>query len=76
MSLEAGQVFSNTVNVDSVFLPTTQRIVPGNADASAIVQAIEGTTIAIPQMPFDNPGGIPQADIDVLRQWINSGANP
>ncbi len=76
LNLEAGNVFANTVGVTSAFQPTTQRIVPGNADASAIVQAIEGTTTAIPRMPFDNPGSIPQADIDILRQWIDSGANP
>ena len=76
MNLEAGNVYANTVRVTSNFIPSTQRIVPGNADASAIVQALEGSVIAIPRMPFDNPGGISQADIDVLRQWINAGANP
>lgn len=76
MSLEQGNVFASTVGVQSNFAPTLQRINPGNADESAIVQALEGTSTSIPQMPFDNPGGIPQADIDVLRLWINNGANP
>jgi hypothetical protein len=76
MNLEPGKVFANTVGITAVFQPSTQRIQPGNADASAIVQALEGTAGSIPQMPFDNPGGISQADIDVLRQWIDSGANP
>jgi hypothetical protein len=76
MNLEPGKVFANTVGIAAVFQPSTQRINPGNADASAIVQALEGTAASIPQMPFDSPGSIPQADIDVLRQWINSGANP
>ena len=76
MSLEQGNAYTNIVGVQSVFAPTLQRINPGNADASAIVQALEGTIVAIPQMPQDNQGGIPQADINVLRQWINNGANP
>ena len=76
MNLEQGNVYASIVGVQSNFAPTLQRINPFDADASAVVQAIEGTILAIPQMPFDNPGGIPQADIDVLRLWINNGANP
>ena len=76
MNLELGNVFVNTVDVASSFMPSTSRIVSGNAGASAIIQALEGTTTAIPQMPFDNPGSIPQSDIDILREWINNGANP
>jgi len=76
MNLEQGNVYNSIVAVQSVFAPTLQRINPGNADDSAIVQAIEGTILAIPQMPFDNQGGIPQADINVLRQWVDNGAIP
>lgn len=76
MNLEQGNVYNSIVGVQSVFAPGLQRIDPGDADASAIVQALEGTIIAIPQMPLDNQGGIAQADIDVIRLWINNGANP
>lgn len=76
MNLEAGNAYSNIVNVSSVFAPSLLRINPGNADVSAIVQALEGSNTGIPQMPLDNQGSVPQDDIDVLRRWISDGANP
>ena len=76
MNLDQGNVYASIVDVQSTFMPLLKRIQRGNADASAIVQALEGTASGIPQMPFDNPGGIAQGDINILRQWINDGANP
>jgi tricorn protease-like protein len=48
-----------------------QAIVPGKADASRMVQMLEGKTQ--PRMPL---GGqpLPAAEIEVIKAWINAGA--
>ena len=47
-------------------------IITGLADSSLIVQALEGTTTLIPQMPLG--GSLPPDSIQVIRQWIDDGA--
>ena len=60
-----------------VDIPSTQdgnilRVRPNNPDASYLIQKLEGTAASGQQMP---PGGsLPQAEIDVIRQWITDGA--
>lgn len=65
--------FANLVGVASVQAPGTQRVAPGNADASYLVHKLEGTAAVGQTMPA---GGTPleQATIDVIRAWIDSGA--
>ncbi len=48
-----------------------QRVNPGNPDDSYLIQKLEGTAGGS-QMPPNN--ALPQADIDVIRQWILDGA--
>lgn len=48
-----------------------QRVNPGNPDISYLIQKLEGTAGGA-QMPPNN--ALPQADIDVIRQWIMDGA--
>ena len=50
----------------------TQRVNPGNPNASYLIQKLEGPGAAGGQMPPTGP--LPQADIDVIRQWIMDGA--
>ena len=47
-------------------------VIAGHADSSLIVQALEGTTTLIPQMPLG--GSLPPDSIQVIRQWIDDGA--
>lgn len=49
-----------------------QRVNPGNPDISYLIQKLEGTAGSGQQMPPNN--ALPQADIDVIRQWISDGA--
>ncbi len=49
------------------------RVVPGNPDASLIVQKLEGTQTCGAAMPKDLPS-LSQTEIDRIRAWILDGA--
>lgn len=66
--------FANLVNVASVEVPTLLRVAPGDADASYLVQKLEGTAAVGGQMPAASPP-LDQATIDIVRAWIANGAN-
>ena len=65
--------FANLVGVTSTQDPSLQRVAPGDADNSYLVQKLEGTAAVGQTMPA---GGSPldQATIDVIRTWISNGA--
>lgn len=65
--------FANLVGVTSVQDAPTLRVAPGDADASYLVQKLEGTAAAGGQMPAASPP-LDQATIDVIRAWIDNGA--
>lgn len=66
--------FANLVNVASVQVPTALRVAPGDADASYLIQKLEGTAAVGGRMPAASPP-LDQATIDAIRAWIDSGAN-
>ncbi len=45
-------------------------IIPGDADESLLVQALEGTSLIIPQMPSNAPS-LSYTQIQYIRTWIN-----
>ena len=65
--------FANLVNVTSVQDPPSQRVAPGDADASYLVQKLEGTAAFGGQMPAASPP-LDQTTIDIVRAWIDNGA--
>jgi hypothetical protein len=75
LRLEAGVSYAQLVGVPSVEDPDLLRVAPGDPDASYLVHKIEGRPEAGPQMPLGGPP-LPQATIDVIRQWIVDGAQP
>jgi hypothetical protein len=46
---------------------------PGDPDASYLIQKLEGRAAVGARMPLGAPA-LPQATIDVIRQWITQGA--
>lgn len=70
----ADNSFNNLVNLPSVQIPALQRVTPGDADASYLVQKLEGTAAGGQRMPLAGPP-LDQATIDVIRAWIDNGAN-
>ena len=71
--LQAGVSYANLVGVTATNGPCAgdKRVLPFNADASALVKRLEGTCGF--QMPF---GGtpLPTNQIQLIRDWINQGA--
>lgn len=73
MDLSAGQAFANIVGVASGEVPPLQRVNPGDADNSYLVQKVEGTAAVGGQMPL---GGPPLSSelMQNIRAWIAAGA--
>ncbi len=65
--------YAMLVGVPSVEVPTLLRVAPGDPDASYLVQKIEGRAAVGERMPLGGPP-LPQASIDLVRQWIAQGA--
>lgn len=47
-------------------------VLPGNAQASEIIRRVEG--LSDPRMPFDGPPWLDDAEVQLLRDWIDGGA--
>ena len=78
LRLDPGFSAGNLINVDSPrdpdpAHPSFIRVIPGNPDASFIIQKLEGTQTLGDRMPQFGPY-LPQSTIDVIRQWILNGA--
>ncbi len=71
----AGNSLASLVNIASVQVPTELRVASGDADASYLIQKLEGGAAVGARMPL---GGafLDQATIDVIRVWIDNGASP
>lgn len=66
--------FANLVGVASLQAQSLERVTPGNADQSYLVQKLEGTAAVGSRMPQGGPF-LDQASMDVIRLWIDGGAN-
>jgi hypothetical protein len=75
LRLNAANSFALLVGVRSGQEPAYLRVSPGNPDNSYLIQKLEGTAGTGERMPAGLPR-LPQADIDVIRQWIVNGALP
>ncbi len=73
LRLEGALSYAMLVNVASSEDPGVLRVAPGNPGASYLVQKLEGSASVGAQMPL-NAAPLPQATIDVIRQWITDGA--
>ena len=73
LQLDEANSYALLVNVASAEAPSILRVAPGDPDNSYLIQKLEGTASVGGQMPL---GGtpLPQASIDVIRQWIVDGA--
>lgn len=75
LRLDSANAYNLLVGVPSVQVPALLRVDPGNPNDSYLIQKLEGTAAVGGQMPL---GGapLPAADIAVVRQWIQDGAQP
>jgi hypothetical protein len=75
LRLDETSSYAMLVNTPSTEVPSLRRVQAGNPDASYLIQKLQGTAAVGRQMPLNNPP-LPQATIDVIRQWISDGAQP
>lgn len=75
LQLDAAHSYAALVSVPSSEQPAVLRIAPGDPDSSYLVRKISNTPgISGVQMPANGPPYLPQATIDVIRQWVTNGA--
>ena len=75
LRLDAANSYALLVGVASGERPNLLRVAPGDPNNSYIIQKLEGTAGIGERMPAGLPA-VPQADINVIRQWITDGAQP
>lgn len=75
LRLDAANSYALLVGIASIEQPNIQRVAPGDPNNSYLIQKLEGTAAVGQRMPAGLPA-VPQADINVIRQWITDGAQP
>ena len=73
LRLDPGFSAGNLINVHSPQDSNLIRVVPGDPDASFIIQKLDGTQTVGERMPAGGPF-LTTAKINVIRQWIQDGA--
>jgi methionine-rich copper-binding protein CopC len=74
LQLDEGHSFALLVGVPSAEAPGVLRVKPGDPTDSYLIEKLQGSSgIVGQQMPFGGPY-LPQATIDVIKQWITAGA--
>ncbi|HLF10494.1 MAG TPA: Ig-like domain-containing protein, partial [Gammaproteobacteria bacterium] len=73
LRLDQNNSYALLVGVASTEVPALLRVAAGNPNNSYLIQKLEGTAAVGGRMPL---GGtpLPQADINMIRQWITDGA--
>ena len=75
LRLDAANSYALLVGVASGEQPNILRVAPGAPNNSYLIQKLEGTAAVGQRMPAGLPA-LPQADINIVRQWIADGAQP
>jgi hypothetical protein len=76
MVLDAGQSYTNLVNVTSTEVAPDKRVVPGKSTASYIIEKLtHNPPRSGERMPL---GGdpLPDTEINLIKTWIDEGAKP
>jgi hypothetical protein len=75
LRLDAANSYALLVGIQSGQNSAFLRVEPNDPAASYLIRKLEGTAGTGERMPAGLPP-LPQADIDVIRQWITDGALP
>ena len=73
LRLDPGFSAGNLINVHSPQDSNLIRVVPGDPDASFLIQKLQGTQTVGARMPDGGPY-LTTATVNVIRQWIQDGA--
>jgi hypothetical protein len=75
LRLDEANSYGALVGVASSEAPGVLRVRPGDPGGSYLVQKLEGRAAVGARMPLGEPA-LPEATIQVIRQWISDGAAP
>ena len=73
LRLDTHNSYRSLVGVRSAEVPSLERVKSGDADASYLVQKVEGQAAIGMRMPAGKPP-LSSEDIDLIRRWIAEGA--
>lgn len=73
LSLDPGQAYAALVGTPAVGAPTRVRVVPGDVDASYLIEKLESETPAAGD-PMPPAARLSQERLDLIRRWIEAGA--
>ena len=78
LDLSAGTALKNLVNVPSEQVPATLRVKPGDPEGSYLWLKLDHRAKEGAGMPkgFFGASKLPQEELDLIKAWIASGANP
>jgi mono/diheme cytochrome c family protein len=75
LNMKSGSAYSNLVNVASTGKPGATRVIPGNPSGSYMIQKLEGAPDIVGlRMPRNGPPYLTDAQVALIRQWIQNGA--
>ena len=75
LNLKTGTAYSNLVGVASTGKPGAVRVIAGNPSGSYLVQKLEGAPDIVGlRMPRNGPPFLTDAQVALIRQWIQNGA--
>jgi mono/diheme cytochrome c family protein len=75
LNLRSGVAHSQLVGVASVGKPGAIRVIAGNPSGSYLIQKLEGASDIVGlRMPRNGPPYLTDAQIALIRQWIQNGA--
>jgi len=75
LNLKSGTAYSALVNVASTGKAGAVRVIPGNPSGSYLVQKLEGAADIVGlRMPRNGPPYLTDAQVQLIRQWIQNGA--
>jgi hypothetical protein len=76
LRLDPGFSYASLVNVDSFYGMGIKRVIPGDSDNSFLIQKLGTNPMFGGRMPLDGPPFLQQVTVDVIRTWIENGAQP
>jgi len=75
LNLKQGSAYANLVNIQSTGKPGAIRVIAGNPSGSYLVQKLEGASDIVGlRMPRNGPPFLTDAQVALVRQWIQNGA--
>ena len=75
LNLKTGSAHGQLVNIASGAKAGAVRVIPGNPSGSYLVQKLEGAADIVGlRMPRNGPPYLTDAQVALIRQWIQNGA--